>query len=181
MPNWWPPCFFCKFRMPPFRTFRTAKHTGTAWMLFFICIFINISIYYMKAIICLVLAGSVSAGVSSCSRSSKDVVTTIVDTASSAAGVWVKTNALPVAFTERYSAVAFQIGNYAYVGSGSDAYENPLTDFWRYDPSDDSWTEIVPLPIGRVSAVAFAIDGTGYVGTGWEINRACKPLTATTA
>ena len=68
----------------------------------------------------------------------------------------------------RTGAVSFVIGDFAYVGLGTDG-DDYFTDFWRYDPSRNFWEEIAPFPgIGRISAVAFATDGNGYVGTGFN-------------
>jgi N-acetylneuraminic acid mutarotase len=68
----------------------------------------------------------------------------------------------------RGDAVAFTIGDYAYVGTGYNGTEDErLTDFWRYDPVKKTWTAIAPFPgAARSGAVAFAVNGKGYVGTG---------------
>ena len=71
----------------------------------------------------------------------------------------------------RSGAVSFVIGDFAYVGLGfgdlSTTERDYLSDFWRYDPSRNVWTEIAPFPgVARTEAVAFSIDGKGYVGTG---------------
>jgi len=68
---------------------------------------------------------------------------------------------------KRERAVAFSIGDYGYVGTGIDTAEIVLNDFWKYDPSNNAWTQIATLPGSeRRNAVAFEINGLGYVGTG---------------
>lgn len=68
----------------------------------------------------------------------------------------------------RSGSIAFSVGDFAYVGLGSDG-DDYLTDFWRYDPDLNFWQEMASFPgVGRVSAVAFSIDGKGYIGTGFN-------------
>lgn len=72
----------------------------------------------------------------------------------------------------RASAVAFRLGSRVYYGTGYD--ENGggiggsrLRDFYQYTPSTDSWVEVDSLPgASRTSAVGFALNGLGFVGTG---------------
>ena len=68
----------------------------------------------------------------------------------------------------RSNAVAFTIGDFAYVGLGFDG-EDDLRDFWRYDPQQDFWTQVdsFPGPLRR-AAVAFAVGDKGFVGTGFD-------------
>src|SRR5574337_1983770 len=65
-------------------------------------------------------------------------------------------------------AVSFTIGNYGYVGSGSEAmYGNNTKALWQYDPANDSWTQMSDCPYhARKAAVAFSIGNYGYFGTG---------------
>ena len=71
-------------------------------------------------------------------------------------------------------AVSFVIDGYAYVGTGytmiNNGSENEYAEtqiFWKYDPVNDTWTEIAPLDDGeRYSATAFSINGKGYVTGG---------------
>lgn len=68
----------------------------------------------------------------------------------------------------RSGAVAFTIGEYAYVGLGSDG-DDYLLDFWRFDQSKNYWERMADFPgAGRISSVSFSIDGKGYVGTGFN-------------
>ena len=64
----------------------------------------------------------------------------------------------------RRGAIAFAIGDYGYVGTGSGT-----SDFYRYNPANDSWIAIASLPGGaRMSGVGFGIGGYGYAGTGYR-------------
>jgi N-acetylneuraminic acid mutarotase len=68
----------------------------------------------------------------------------------------------------RHNAVAFEINDKGYFGTGLTNIGNPyLNDFWEYDPATDQWTQIASLPgDARASSVAFTINGMGYVGLG---------------
>lgn len=65
----------------------------------------------------------------------------------------------------RYDAADFVIDNIAYVGSGSiDQFTwTGTSDFWRFDPQTDTWTEIASLPIGATNAVGLSANGKGYI------------------
>lgn len=92
-----------------------------------------------------------------CSKSSSD--TTLL-------GNWVKLSDFEG--VPRSNAVAFNIANKGYVGTGYDGSER-LKDFWEYDPVKNSWKQIADLPdSARNGAVGFAIDTKGYVGTGYN-------------
>jgi N-acetylneuraminic acid mutarotase len=68
---------------------------------------------------------------------------------------------------KRERAVAFSIGDFAYVSTGIDTAETLLKDLWQYNPQLDTWTQKADLPgAARRDAVAFSINGKGYVGTG---------------
>jgi N-acetylneuraminic acid mutarotase len=99
---------------------------------------------------------------------------------------------------KRRRSISFVIGDKAYVGTGDDngAYE---FDFWEFDPSllpDFPWTKKLDLDddddysIARSEAVAFTVDGLGYVATGsnssnlssiWEYNPGSDIWTEMTA
>ena len=71
----------------------------------------------------------------------------------------------------RISAVAFSADGSGFVGTGfnDDLETEELSDFWRYDPTTDSWTEVAQFGgSARYSAVAFTLNGLGYVGTGYD-------------
>ena len=68
--------------------------------------------------------------------------------------------------TPRRQAVAFVIGNEAFVGTGQDA-NGLCKDFYKYDPSTNSWTQLNDFPgTARRQAVAFTMGDQAYFGTG---------------
>lgn len=70
--------------------------------------------------------------------------------------------------TARQGAVAFSIGNKAYIGTGF-GEEGLLDDFWEYDPIKDTLIEKASFGGGvRFSAVGFSIGNKGYIGTGFD-------------
>ncbi len=73
--------------------------------------------------------------------------------------------------TARFCATSFVIGNFGYVGNGCDAY--PVyhwpTDFWKYDPSTNTWSQVANfIAAGRYNAPAFVVGTKAYCGTGWN-------------
>lgn len=67
----------------------------------------------------------------------------------------------------RSNAVAFTIGSKAYIGLGTFLGMSYFNDFYEYDPIADTWTQKANFPVGpRADAVAFSINGKGYVATG---------------
>lgn len=76
----------------------------------------------------------------------------------------------------RSGAVGFMINGIGYMGTGFN-YElagqtgtpGRLKDFWKYDPTSDTWTKVADfLGTARSGAVAFSLNGKGYVGTGTD-------------
>ena len=66
----------------------------------------------------------------------------------------------------RRHAVAFAIGDYAYVGTGQDA-SGFRKDFYRYNPNSNVWEQMADFEgTARKQAVGFAMGDDGYVGTG---------------
>ena len=77
----------------------------------------------------------------------------------------------------RGGSVTFTINGVAYVGGGFNydavlqgvSPTGRLADFWRYDALGDSWTQVADFPgTPRSQAVAFSLNGKGYVGTGTD-------------
>ncbi|HEY0297945.1 MAG TPA: kelch repeat-containing protein [Arachidicoccus sp.] len=112
----------------------------------------------MKKLNFIVLFASVALFLASCNSSDSSDTTT--------EGNWVKRSSLNGA--SRAFGVAFALGNYAYVGTGKNANtpDTMLSDFYKYDPSNDIWTQVANIPAARYMGVAFTINGKGYVGTG---------------
>lgn len=69
----------------------------------------------------------------------------------------------------RSNAVGFGLGNYGYVGTGTDGITN-FNDFYRYDTAQNQWTAKAPFPGGvRYDAIGFSLQGKGYIGTGYNV------------
>ena len=87
-------------------------------------------------------------------------------------GDWTKQT--PFFGIPRAGAVSFTIGTKAYVGlgfNGNVVSPNPdyPKDFWVYDVQNNIWDSVAPFPgLGREQAVAFSLNGKGYVGTGFN-------------
>jgi N-acetylneuraminic acid mutarotase len=82
--------------------------------------------------------------------------------------------------TARYNAVAFAIGDKAYVGTGYDG-DKYNSDFWEYDVVNNSWKEIASFPGEKIEGgFSFVVNGKAYVAGGrnnglynryfWEFN-----------
>lgn len=94
---------------------------------------------------------------------------------------WSQKAYLPSVAVKRNSAAAFAIGTKGYiVGGACDAnlgYNGKLNDTWEYDATSNTWSanSLATLPdpnatVGsgaRYGAVGFAINGKGYVATGY--------------
>lgn len=70
----------------------------------------------------------------------------------------------------RYGAVAFTLGDYAYVGLGrAKQGSNDFSNFYRYNPANDTWTSISsPFKYKKAYAFAFVIGDKAYVGGGQD-------------
>lgn len=72
----------------------------------------------------------------------------------------------------RNLAVAFSLGDFGYFGTGINEQSNTieyLKDFWKYDPKNDTWSQITDFPgKARASASSFTIGNLGYIGLGTE-------------
>ena len=74
-------------------------------------------------------------------------------------GSWTTARSIPEAIDH---AAAAALGGYIYVAGGS--VEKLVSNkFWRYDPVDDSWAAMPPLPVPRYAATMQAIDGKLYL------------------
>ena len=73
----------------------------------------------------------------------------------------------------RWYGTGFSIGNRGYVGLGNSVTGNPPynQDFWEYNPTTDTWTQVANFGGGpRIWAPGFSIGSKGYVGTGNNSN-----------
>ena len=66
------------------------------------------------------------------------------------------------------------VGNYAYIGTGLDQQQNRYNDLWRFDPVKMIWYQVAENAnmSPRNLAVAFTINGKGYVGSGFDSTNA---------
>lgn len=70
----------------------------------------------------------------------------------------------------RTEAVLFTIGERLFVGGGYDG-DKRVNDFWEFKQNTNTWIRIKDFPgEPRNSAVAFAVNGKGYYGTGINEN-----------
>lgn len=67
--------------------------------------------------------------------------------------------------TARQFASAFVVADKAYVGLGYDG-TNLLQDIYKFDPATGAWTEASSFSNKRRGAVAFSLNGKGYLGFG---------------
>jgi len=106
-----------------------------------------------KMMVLFVLAGCLAA----CTDESEQPITTWQELA-------------PFPGTPRASAVAFSIGDSAYICLGrSGSRSGCLKDCWKYDSRTDSWHQLRDFPgAARVKAVGVAIGQKGYVGMGCD-------------
>ncbi|MDP9041503.1 MAG: galactose oxidase, partial [Bacteroidota bacterium] len=70
----------------------------------------------------------------------------------------------------RSEAVEFTVGNYAFLGTGWDGLNKRYSDFFKYDPVQDVWSQVNSMPdsAARSSAAGLSIGNFGYVGTGYD-------------
>lgn len=105
------------------------------------------------------LSMALSPVLSSCSKSTS---TTIL-------GNWVTQSEFDG--VARSEAVSFVIGDTAYIGTGFDG-TNRLNDMWSFSSTAGAtgfWFQEADFPgVARSSAVAFALNNKGYVGTGYD-------------
>ena len=81
--------------------------------------------------------------------------------------VWNNKTAMPNPGEGRFLAAGFAIGTKIYVGTGLNAASTPLTDFWEYNTTNDTWTQKTDFAGGaRFGAVGFSINGKGYITLG---------------
>ncbi|MDJ1467757.1 kelch repeat-containing protein [Cytophagaceae bacterium DM2B3-1] len=87
-------------------------------------------------------------------------------------GYWDSVKVASFPGVPRTGAVAFSAGGFGYVGLGynNDTEGDYLADFYKYDPTKNTWTKIKDFPSGRQFAVAFVVNNVAYVGTGINDN-----------
>lgn len=70
---------------------------------------------------------------------------------------------------ERSFGTCFELNGFGYYGMGRDKDNDYVNDMWRYDPSQNSWTQVASFP-GTLRAYNFSVanGSKGYVGTGYD-------------
>ena len=87
------------------------------------------------------------------------------------------TQKMDIIGNDRHHPFYFGIGDYAYVGFGHGSSPGPgsnpssnsyiYNDFYRYDPSNDSWIQLSNFPSeSRVAGTQFSYNGKGYILSG---------------
>lgn len=70
-----------------------------------------------------------------------------------------------------YKTAAFENNGYGYTGLGFRLGDEYPSNFWRYDPGNNSWSSIPNFPgTPRVIAIASSSKGKGVVGGGFDSN-----------
>jgi len=81
------------------------------------------------------------------------------------AQTWTQLGAPPANYEARNHPITFSIGDFGYITTGAGQFYN--SDFYRYNPSDDSWTQLANFP-GGARSFGYGVEnnGKGYVGFG---------------
>ena len=69
----------------------------------------------------------------------------------------------------RHRGAALAIGNKGYMGMGhynGSGINIVLADWWEFDPSTNTWTQMANYPSGNYALSFFAVGNKGYVGAG---------------
>lgn len=69
---------------------------------------------------------------------------------------------IPAAMSTRKEAICFVLDNKAYIGMGRSS-TSELKDWWRFDPSNNTWTQLTNYPVTGYSGACFVIKDTAYV------------------
>jgi len=83
----------------------------------------------------------------------------------------VSTETYDDAYTDitRTNAVAFVMGDFAYITTGNNG--GVMTSTWQYDFAHDTWTSKTAFEgVAREGAVGFSVNGNGYAATGRSSN-----------
>ncbi len=81
---------------------------------------------------------------------------------------WIQLNSLPTGVEGRNHPITFALDGHGYMLTGN-SNTGDLSDFLRYDPATDSWTQLPNFPGGeRGYAYGVATNGKGYAGFGLQ-------------
>jgi len=90
------------------------------------------------------------------------------DVLDASTNTWGNMSSLPSG-NEREYVSAFSYGGYGYVFGGLVCGGHALNDLWQYNPVNDSWLSMAPLPSkGRCACSSFVINGKAYLIAGLD-------------
>ena len=75
---------------------------------------------------------------------------------------WIDGPVIPAGMSIRKQALCFVLNNKAYIGMGQTASSN-LKDWWRFDPTDNSWSRLTDYQVAGYSGACFVVNGIAYV------------------
>jgi N-acetylneuraminic acid mutarotase len=82
---------------------------------------------------------------------------------------WVEVAPIPEG---RHHPVTWGFDDEGYVVTGSNTFNNPTRDFYRYDPSTDTWETLDDFPGGpRSFSIGVTYNGKGYLGFGASLTQ----------
>jgi N-acetylneuraminic acid mutarotase len=91
-------------------------------------------------------------------------------------GDWTKLLDLPG--LERNHAEAFVINGVAYIGSGKTLDQRYLSDWWAFNPQNNSYSPVASMPSARCGTLSWVLNDKGYVVSGEELNEDGLPKVA---
>lgn len=82
-------------------------------------------------------------------------------------GTWTQRKSIPNPLPPdgRGIGIGFSIGNFGYMGFGTDNGTD-FDDLYQYAPATDTWAKMASMGMGLESPVCFVINNKAYVGTG---------------
>ncbi|NUM31877.1 MAG: hypothetical protein HUU47_06080 [Bacteroidetes bacterium] len=91
-----------------------------------------------------------------------------------ASDVWVKKNNFSGG--SRSHGAGFTVNNVGYFGTGISNSTTPTKDVWKYNVKSDNWTQVKNYPVSITGAIAFELNGKGYLGTGYDLTKFSKDI-----
>lgn len=92
-------------------------------------------------------------------------------------GTWTQVAHLPPDIdgtSQRRLGVGFSIGNYGYMGFGTDGGA-VFSDLYQYDPASDTWTQKASASFGMEDLVSMVIGNKAYIGIGNPLGPGTDP------
>ena len=83
-----------------------------------------------------------------------------------AQGTWTTKANLGTSSDARLGGAGFELSGYGYIGTGYNG--TAKNDFWKYDPTADTWTQKANFGgTARYNATGFSVNGYGFIGLGF--------------